>query len=301
MPDHQETIVSFGDGGRLSGIATRPLGDGASSTGLWCLVPNSGVVPRSGVGRLHVRLARTLVRSGVSTLRFDLSGLGDSGRSPTGADFLAQARSDLAAATRWVRSSMGSRGEIWVGLCSGAYDAFHFVRDAPSVVGLVAIDLISEFRNTTHVLTHYARRLRNPRSWIRGVRNPGTKLGDLVRRLAGDVPLRAPREVVRLGIRPVVGRSELRKGLVASTRRGVDHLFVFSGGLAENYNYDGQFADVLPEVARSPRVSHVFFQEAGHTFAAWDQQVLLCDAIGRWVEERVDRWSADPVAPAGGS
>lgn len=291
ITEYQESTVAFGVDGRLSGIVTRPITAEANRSGIWCLMPNSGVVPRCGVSRLHVRLARALAAVGVSSLRFDLSGLGDSERSRNGEDPMEMAQRDLAAATAFVRETMGSRGECWVGLCSAAYDAIRFASNCSSVLGIVAIDLISEYRNKKHVVTHYLKRMGSAESWIQTARSPLRSFGILANRLAMRAPQTDPESW--LGVRPPLRRSELRISITRLSERNVGQLFVFSGGLSENYNYTGQFRDVFSEEAQSEHVTDVFLEEAGHNFDTWRDQERLCGIIVDWVRTRI----APPARP----
>ncbi len=293
--EYREEVVRFGPEDRLSGISTRPTTDDRK---IWCVLPNSGVVPRSGVARLHVNLARALAEIGFSTLRFDLSGLGDSERPGDGSDPLAQALLDLEAAQQFVRDSMGSQAEVVGGLCSAAHDAFRFMGTSPTVRGVIAIDLISEYANPRHVLQHYSARILSPASWARAVSNPVETISTLTSRLQGgggtDEVEKPETPSGWIGVRPVLTRDALRAALSEAIEHGRDLLFLFSGGLEENYNYDGQFADVFPEESKSPRVKHRFFPEAGHIFDDLEQQGALIREICDWMATRARDWVKTP-------
>jgi len=116
----EEEIISMPPRG-LYGVLTRPIGP-VSDAGVIFL--NNGVAPASGPGRAWVDFARALAAAGITSLRFDFSGLGDSpdldprpvGR---GRPVPRTAGPELLAAVDLMRSR-GVGVVTAVGLCSGA-------------------------------------------------------------------------------------------------------------------------------------------------------------------------------------
>ena len=76
MNSYRDEPILFGPEHRLLGVLTRPVG--SLQAGIACLMFNFGVTHRTGPRRIQVKLARRLAQQGVASLRFDLSGLGDS-------------------------------------------------------------------------------------------------------------------------------------------------------------------------------------------------------------------------------
>ncbi len=74
----RETICNFGPKNSLFGILTTPDENVRVAGAPIALILNAGIVHRIGPFRLHVDIARRLASKGYSTLRLDLSGLGDS-------------------------------------------------------------------------------------------------------------------------------------------------------------------------------------------------------------------------------
>jgi len=72
----REEAIHFGASKSLVGIVTDPAEDGGARPAVILL--NSGIFHRVGPNRLYVTLARRLALAGFVTLRFDLSGIGDS-------------------------------------------------------------------------------------------------------------------------------------------------------------------------------------------------------------------------------
>ena len=74
----QETVIQFGPDKGLLGILTTPADSVRVDGAPIAVIINAGIVHRIGPFGLHVKMARQLAEAGYSTLRLDLSGLGDS-------------------------------------------------------------------------------------------------------------------------------------------------------------------------------------------------------------------------------
>lgn len=127
----------------LVGIWTVP--DHRRATTTVVFVPDS-ITPRTGLGRAWTELARWLADRGIASLRFDLSGCGDSPARPGHGDnqmgHLAHL-DDVDAALMFANSADPSDA-IVVGLCSGGYLATEAAL-AHRVRGLVAINPVYSF------------------------------------------------------------------------------------------------------------------------------------------------------------
>ena len=77
---YRERVYKFGSHGGLVGILTEPVGDTQTLTDKRpaIVVSNVGLNHRPGPNRIWVEFARRMAEKGFVTLRFDLSGLGDS-------------------------------------------------------------------------------------------------------------------------------------------------------------------------------------------------------------------------------
>ncbi|WGY72792.1 alpha/beta hydrolase [Burkholderia cepacia] len=144
MGDMTEQVVAVGSN-RLVGVLCRPADTPpATPVGPALVIANTSTNPRSGEGRFGVRLARTLARAGVTTLRIDVSGVGDSGPDApddqSGVVYSPEAIDDVAAAADWLRA-IGHPDVIAAGICSGAYAALHAAVKTPSLGGVIAINL----------------------------------------------------------------------------------------------------------------------------------------------------------------
>jgi alpha-beta hydrolase superfamily lysophospholipase len=118
----RERAVRLGDIG-LFGITTEP---DQGAHGPWMLFINVATEYHIGPGRAWVDLARAWARHGIRSVRFDLSGAGDSPVHPGQAEEITYARQwldDLPAVAAGVSPSDPS-DTVFIGLCSGGYGAF---------------------------------------------------------------------------------------------------------------------------------------------------------------------------------
>jgi alpha/beta superfamily hydrolase len=136
-----ERPVRFGAG--LRGVLCSPAAPQARGAGRAVVFCNTGGDPRAGIGGFAAGAARALAREGVSSLRFDFAGLGDSpageGRAihiyetPRGPDFGAAL--DLLAGE-------GLSDVTLAGICSGGHHALHAALDDPRVNGVLAVNTV---------------------------------------------------------------------------------------------------------------------------------------------------------------
>ena len=99
------------------------------------VILNAGVIHRVGPNRLWVRLAREFAALGLTTLRFDLSGIGDSEPQRDSISLAESTMRDIDTAMDYLNKSQGIDRFIFVGLCSGACDAFFAACRDPRISG----------------------------------------------------------------------------------------------------------------------------------------------------------------------
>jgi hypothetical protein len=117
----RERAVRLGEIG-LFAITTEPERD---VDGPWMVFLNVATEHHIGPGRLWVDLARDWARQGIRSVRFDLSGVGDSPVHPGQREGIAYAREwldDIPAVAAAVSPDDPSN-TVFIGLCSGAYSA----------------------------------------------------------------------------------------------------------------------------------------------------------------------------------
>lgn len=139
----ERPFLADGPQGRLVGTLAEPL-DGARAS-LTAVFLNAGAIRRIGPHRMWTEAARRFGLKGVTSLRLDLEGIGDSDGDGEqfadvahfhGEQFFAQARSALDALQG---AGLGNKF-ILFGLCSGAYWAFHAALADDRVAAAVLIN-----------------------------------------------------------------------------------------------------------------------------------------------------------------
>ena len=126
LPGLTEYPIHFGPEQRLFGILCRPDSPAAEYPAL--LLPTTGADPCSGMSRMWTDLARRLATQGVTSLRFDMRGVGESegslGQGRLAAMYHSDRIADLAAAVDALVLEGFSDVKV-VGYCAGAYAAWH--------------------------------------------------------------------------------------------------------------------------------------------------------------------------------
>lgn len=286
-------------------IAEKPLVFGRSDSlvGVWCapverrpdmpavVFINAGIIHRVGPNRLHVNLARTLAAAGVPSLRFDLSGLGDS----------LAARDERGSILDWVKrdvddaldlaASLHDGGIVVIGLCSGADNAFHAATRDARVVGAVLLDPNAQ-RTRGFYLRRYARAAAAWKTW-RSVLTGAP----IVRRIARLAGARANGNGASPFLAPttLMPKEQMRAELDRLLGRGVRLLYIFTGGLSFRYNYGGQFADAFPNLVDGRALRVKYYGDWDHTFSDPEAQATLIALIDGWVREH---WKARETLPA---
>lgn len=280
---HEQTLI-FGPESHLVGTVTLPAQSKPGHAGTMALLTNAGVIPRIGPHRLNVRLARRFAEMGIATLRFDLSGLGDSRRSSsrlsTGEQFVADMRSAMDLA----QSKFGCTQFFLVGFCSGG-DIGHMA--ALEDKRLRAIVMWDSYVYPTRQAQLRGLGLRLQRYGV------GAFVKKAVERLSASEPKTAPGEPAPVKQGPTIfGRTQMPprddfgQRIRTLVDQGVEFLFIFSGGASLWYNYEGQFRDMYSSYGFVDRVAYEYHPWSDHTFIRLRAQDTLVESVERWLNAR---------------
>lgn len=283
----REQVAVIGSPLPLIGILTKVTHESRHDCAM--LLLNSGVLHRVGSCRLSVEVARGITeQTGMPTLRFDYSGLGDSAarRSELGRDALA--RSEIIEVMNHLQESQGIKQFILFGLCSGARDAVHAAAEDSRVVGVVQLDGYA-YRNWQYYFTHYRERVLSMAVWRRFfVQTLPDKVRQLFDRLAakssGSTQKPLPEAAVDMDWGDYLPRSEVACVYHKLAQRGVRLFVHFTGSWGDQYNYPGQFFDMFSDVDFGKTVHAQFCPEVDHIHSDPQARRELINAIAAWVK-----------------
>jgi len=279
----RERALQLGPDGELVGLLATPEAspDGsrgeadATSTHPLVLFLNAGVIHRVGPHRLHVVLARHLAARGLTSLRLDLSGIGDSRPVPGALSFRQSAVADVRSVMDRLQADTGARRFVQLGLFSGADNALATASADHRVAGLVLIDPPA-YVTTRAKARKLAARVRNLGSAGAVASWGANKLVQKVRRLR-----ETPGAAEVTGGREMPPLDEYRAQLAALAGRGVAIFAIFTGALGERYNGPDQLFELFPELRG--RVDRAYFPDANHTFTELAAQAALVSAVTDWI------------------
>jgi|SRR5690242_10644846 len=173
----KEQAVCFGKFNSLVGILTLPRSTETRRAKTAIIFLNAGIVHRVAAGRVYVKLARALARTGFLAFRFDFSGIGDSPARQDSLRFEKSAVAETQNAMDFLSITLGITQFILLGGCSGARVAFDTACCDTRVAGALLINfpcVEEEDGQENPGLTYrgrlsYYRRsaLLNPSSWWR--------------------------------------------------------------------------------------------------------------------------------------
>lgn len=297
----REESLMFGPTGQLFGILSEPAERSEARTNDAVIFLNVGSNHRVGSNRMYVKMARTLAARGITSLRFDVSGIGDS-ISSAGIEnrlYAKEAVYDVQAAMDALRSVREAQRFFLVGLCSGAYLAFQTAHRDDRVAGQVLINtqtfrwkegdtLEVSLRKGYRSTRFYTTEMWNPQVWGRVLRGEVNATG-----IAGELATRALERAKR-GVQGSIARvrhGRLEIDDVAAQfkdilKRGSQTLLVFAandGGLDRMEAHLGPDAKKL-EKFRNFKLELV--EGTDHTFTpVWSQtwlEKLVVDTVERW-------------------
>jgi dienelactone hydrolase len=280
---HEQTHI-FGSDQHLVGTVTLPSHAKPEFSSVMVLLTNAGVIPRSGPHRMNVKLARRFAELGIATLRFDLSGLGDSRRSSssrsTGEQFIVDTRSAMDLA----QAEFGRRRFLMVGFCSGG--------DVAHVTALEDERLRAIVMWDSYVYPTRQAKLRGLWHRLRA-QTPSSIVHKLAQRLrpkpnsaTGADALETPAGPTIFGRASMPARDEFGQRIRTLVDRGVAFLFLYSGGEPLWFNHVRQFRDMFDSYGFVDRVGYGYLPRSDHTFIQPHAQDTLVARVEEWLHAR---------------
>jgi alpha-beta hydrolase superfamily lysophospholipase len=280
-----EQAVLLGPRRNLVGVIARPrvpLNPALPAV----VILNTGIVHRVGHNRMYVTLSRMLAMAGRVTVRFDQSGLGDSGPRNDRLPPLAAGLADIKEVLDSVEKTCQVSRFVLIGLCSGADQCVLYGHTDPRVVGLVMMD--PTIPPTRRYYVYYIlRRLSHLQNWISVITGRSGLLrvvsAHLLHRLRPAEKSR-PATLQDLQFDPYLGKS-----YAASAALGMKLLAAFTA-VSPRHAYLRQILDAFPEVSSGGTLQLQYFSDSDHLFSAAQDRARLYRVISDWLTVH---WAAD--------
>lgn len=276
-----EKAVIFGATQSLIGVVTEP--QNATSPKTAVLLLNAGILHRVGPNRLYVQIARTLARSGLLAMRFDFSGLGDSGVRQDNLQFERAAVSETVEAMDLLRDTYGVESFLLIGLCSGADLAFRTAAVDERVRGLGLIDFYYQ-PTLGYYLRCYRGKLLKGMSWRRLIGGRSSFLEQLRGTLGRFTRVKKVNQ-----IRTIPEKTDAIDTLRALAARDADVFFVFSARGPAHYHYQRSFEKPSKSLFAESRLRAQVVDETDHVFTPLASQETLVSSMQAWAEHVVGR------------
>jgi alpha/beta superfamily hydrolase len=271
-----ESAFVFGPRKSLVGILTEPPA-GAHRENLGVVLFNAGVLHRTGPARIHVALARELAALGVTVLRFDFSGIGDSPRAEGAThSFVEQALADAGEALDHL-SSRGIDRFVTFGICSGADMAIRTASRDARIVGVATVDGYN---------------IPTPWSMLLNARRQVFKLRSWVRLLSGrSLVLTAVKATAMTQQSAETSIFPSYRAFVAALRTLVERrspvLLGFSGGSSSWHHFNHGLRGKVPFWPNGKHIQAVHLHDTDHTFTLLNNQRRFVTLVRDWVIDSV--------------
>lgn len=275
-----ERGVLFGEARTLVGIVTAPPKGAVPVTAF--LMLNAGVVHRVGPNRIYVTAARRLAEEGFLTVRFDMSGLGDSASRRDSVPFDQASVLETCAVMSAVQHDYGVSQFVTVGLCSGAVVAFRAAVADARVLGAVLINpqgfVHSEewnayVMNKRLARTYWREKLLSPHSWRQALtgRSNYRQLAAVMRRRVSSMVARG-QAVTRIA-------HDLAADFGRLDARGIRVLLACSEG---DFGVDYLSTILGPRFHRREHMDCVTLPRGDHSLTLAASQQRFFDGLSRW-------------------
>ena len=269
-----EKMAVFGDQKNLTGVVSIPESQGRINRKVAVILLNAGLVHRVGPNRMNVDFGRELSGNGFVTLRFDLSGIGDSTSRTGGMAEAERNVTDISAAMTYMSSKYGIKKFVLIGLCTGADNAHKAAVKDPRVSGAVFLDGY-RFATWRYYLRRYAPVLWNPRRLLLSIcRRFNTLFSSAKAEEREDAVFGwklPPKESVAGDLQLLVDRK-------------VHLFFIFSGSVLRCFDTD-EFCAAFKSISFGNYLQVRRFSDSSHTYSFPEDMRKLTSAVSEWLQE----------------
>jgi hypothetical protein len=268
----RERAVRFGAENHLVGVLALP--DEAAPGAPTIVFANVGFGHRMGPHRLFVDVARALAARGIPSLRFNLSGLGDSAVRSAPEGGAERARADLLDALEHLHARRGADRFALVGMCSAVDPAHALAVEDRRVVAAAFLDGYA-YPTVGYHLRRFLSAAGHP---ARTLRSLATKLGRAAR--AESVP--EDGEPVGFWERVYPARERFRADVLAMRERGVRLYFGYARGWY-HFNHRGQFAAMLGLRRLPPGITVDYHADTDHMLTPVAPRARAAGQLTDWL------------------
>lgn len=248
------------------------------------LLLNSGLIHHAGPARLYTRLARSLAFSGQDTIRFDLSGIGDSIARPDNLSIYQIATQEPIEVMDYLAGRGFSRF-ILAGICSGAYCAFKTALVDARVIGTVLVNFQDDTANNNLADQAWAQRY-----W----QNSLFRAGAWKNLLTGNINykrlfstlgkgLKTPRNKSSSEALPAEQTTDFNSEMDSLLDRNVSMLILMSGLDVSQEFLKVLMGDKLASYKQNPLIDFQVIEGADHLFTYLAHQQQFIDIVEQWV------------------
>lgn len=220
----------------------------------------AGMLHNVGPFRLYVDIANSLEAQGISSLRFDISGIGESLGIGSSGKSIDRAASEASEAMDYLSKNHGIKKFIVFGLCSGADDSVQTALNDERVIGVITLDGLGyktpKFDRVQRLFL--AKKILFFNNWK-------SKINNLTGIKPAPVSLAAGGDIREFPETPEQASNELQQ----LVDRGTQLHFIYTGG-TDYYNYAEQVYDMLPNIKWKGTESTRYFPHMDHV-------ILLCE------------------------
>ena len=290
----RESLVQIG---HLFGILAEPIN--ANSDRPAIVVLNTGANHHVGNNRMYVPFARDGATAGFRVMRFDFTGIGDSARDsaiPADRIYSNECVTEVKSVLDYLEAERGARRFVLMGLCSGAYVAYHTAVAEPRVSAIVIINLLTfHWRHGDSLDPKVGKRIKSTAFYRRTVFDSAV----WKRALKGEIELRQVlsalatrgRTRARVAISAVVGRlagsdastTDVVRTIRGLCARGTDVTVVCGADNAEEQLIEEHLGARARRLRKERRFHLDIIEATDHTMTPLSAQRELRDILRRRV------------------
>ena len=280
----KEEAVLFGDKRTLVGTITNPSEARCDLPAVILLI--AGVVHRVGPNRLYVKVARRLAEAGFVALRFDFSGIGDSGVRSDHLPFNKSAISETQEAMDCLSAARGIERFILMGICSGGHISRNTACRDSRVVGVALINTLYHYHTPDtrrKVSARYYRQsaLVSSQKWL-NVLTGRANYRDIVRTMGYQVRTILGRKKQEVGSKTAGFEADLQARFRSLKERGVRLLLAYNEFPSDMIYFEMLLPNEIREMKASGQLRAEVIPQSGHTFPLLKTQDHLSQVVQNW-------------------